>query len=92
MVIEIGAGLGTLTRELARKCGRLVAVEVDGRLLPGLKAEFGADPDVSLVHSDFLTLPLPTTAYKVFGNIPFGITADIVRRLVESPDPPIYTA
>ncbi len=88
LVIEIGAGLGTLTRELALRCGRLVAVEVDGRLLPGLRAEFGACAGVSLVHGDFLTFPLPAEAYKVFGNIPFSITADIVRRLVESPDPP----
>ncbi len=87
-VIEIGAGLGTLTRELARRCSRLVAVEVDGRLLRRLRAEFGADPGVSLVHCDFLRFPLPAEAYKVFGNIPFGRTADIVRRLVESPDRP----
>lgn len=87
-LIEIGAGFGTLTRELARRCSRLVAVEVDGRLLRRLRAEFGADPGVSLVHCDFLRFPLPAEAYKVFGNIPFGITADIVRRLVESPNPP----
>ena len=87
-VIEIGAGLGTLTRELACLCSRVVAVEVDVRLVQGLRAEFGVNAGVSLVHADFLTFPLPAEDYKVFGNIPFGRTAEIVRTLVESPNPP----
>ena len=88
LVVEIGPGRGALTRVLAKRCRRLVAVELDGRLLAGLRPVFQADPHVELVHGDFLSYDLPAGRYKAFGNIPYSRTAAVVRRLVNSEVPP----
>jgi 23S rRNA (adenine-N6)-dimethyltransferase len=80
-VVEIGPGLGALTRPLARRAGRVLAVEVDARLCRRLRAAFAGDPRVEVVHADFLAFALPRQPFKVFGNIPFAHTAEIVRRL-----------
>ena len=86
--MEIGPGRGVLTRELAQRCHRLVAVELDERLYTALKESLGDDRRIELVHGDFLSYPLPDTPYKVFGSIPYGRTAEIVRRVVGAPVPP----
>lgn len=71
-----------LTSELARRSGRVLAVEVDGALCGELRARFSDDPRVSVIHQDFLNYDLPTNQpFKVFGNIPFNRTAEIVRRV-----------
>jgi len=88
LVVEIGPGRGILTRELAERCSHLVAVELDHQLFAGLRKAFHDSPHIELVRGDFLHFTLPDTPYKVFGNIPFGQTAPIVRRLVEAPTPP----
>ena len=78
-----------LTTELATRCRRLIAVELDERLCVQLRERFGAQQHVSIVHADFLRYDLPTrTAFKVVGNIPYGLTAAIVRRLVDGVLPP----
>ena len=88
-VVEIGPGRGTLTRELARRCRRLLAVEIDERLYQGLRASFQEATHVVLVHDDFLRLPLPNVAYKVFANVPYNRTAAVVRCLVDADVPPV---
>jgi len=55
-VLEIGPGLGTLTAHLARRAGRVVAVELDDRLLPILHERFADQPPVTFVHGDILDL------------------------------------
>ena len=91
LVVEVGPGRGMLTQELARRCGRIVAVEVDAELVRDLRAMFYGDPHVVVEHEDFLRFDLPRTPYKVFGNIPFRQTAAIVRRLADAPPPPTDT-
>ena len=88
LVVEIGPGRGMLTRELARRCRRLVAVEIDERLVAELRAGFQDAPHVELVHGDFLRYRLPESPYKVYANVPFGRTADIIHRLVGASTPP----
>jgi 16S rRNA (adenine1518-N6/adenine1519-N6)-dimethyltransferase len=56
IVLEIGPGLGVLTRRLAQQAGRVVAVELDDRLIDLLRKEFAAQPHVSIVHGDILEL------------------------------------
>ena len=88
LVVEIGPGRGILTRELARRCREVVAVEFDGALSEALRTRFLSDNRVTIVSSDFLRFRLPDVPYKVLGNIPFNRTAAIVRRLVQADSPP----
>ena len=83
-VLEIGPGKGHITRQLLKRCGRLTAVELDKglyhKLLDSLVPSFNGR--FSLVHSDFLQWKLPfKEEYKVFSNIPFCITTQIMKKL-----------
>ena len=88
LVVEIGPGHGTLTRELLRRCDKLVTVEIDPILHRGLQESLGHRDDLSLVCWDFLQFELPSVQYKVVANIPFNKTAEIIRRLVSAQPPP----
>ena len=101
-VLEVGAGVGTLTVALAARAGRVIAVETDGQLLDVLRDVFGAAPTVELVHGDMLTLDpaallgvAPPGAapalwgprlehYLVVANLPYYITAAVIRHLLEA--------
>jgi 23S rRNA (adenine-N6)-dimethyltransferase len=87
-VVEIGSGLGALTRPLARRAARVLAVEIDAQLCARLRESFAREPRVLVVRADFLSFELPSRPFKVFANVPFAHTAAIVRRLTEaSPGP-----
>jgi 16S rRNA (adenine1518-N6/adenine1519-N6)-dimethyltransferase len=86
-VLEVGAGLGALTHRLAQTCLRVVAVEVDGRLLPLLQDALAHFPNVQVVHGDILALEpgdLVAPPYKVVGNLPYYITSAILRHFLEA--------
>ncbi|HLE06147.1 MAG TPA: 23S ribosomal RNA methyltransferase Erm [Candidatus Nanoarchaeia archaeon] len=82
VVVEAGPGRGIITSELVRKAGRVIAVEIDPGLVNYLKSIRA--PNLSVVNADFLKFKLPVTPFKFFGNIPFNITSDIVRKLIKS--------
>ena len=92
LVIEIGPGKGILTRELARRCRQVLAIEKDPRLARRLGRNLQAHDNVVIFEADAVELPLPLTPYKVFANIPFNSTAAIVRWLTEAPNPPDETS
>jgi hypothetical protein len=77
-----------LTRELAGRCGHLVAVEIDRELYHALCDESRNLPHVTLVSGDFLRFPLPESGYKVFASLPFNQTAAILRKLINAGVPP----
>jgi 16S rRNA (adenine1518-N6/adenine1519-N6)-dimethyltransferase len=86
-VLEIGPGLGTLTRELAARCRRVIAVEIDPLLVGILRSETLADAaNVELVHGDALALDLSALlregSWKVAANIPYYITTPLIERLL----------
>ncbi len=87
LVVEIGPGHGALTIPLARRAGRVIAVEIDTTLASKLRSK-KLGGRVEIVDGDFLTTPLPLNRYKVVGNVPFARTTDIVRRLAEASNPP----
>jgi len=87
-VIEIGAGRGHITRELAQICGRVSAYEID-RALAGRLYEMFHYSRIHILCRNFLTEPLPKdTPYKVFANIPFSRTTEIIRKLAAGAAPP----
>ena len=90
-VIEIGAGKGHITSKLLDRCGKLTAVEIDSRLHNNLKIKFESQINLDLICGDFLKYNLPKTPYKVFANIPFNQTTDIVRKLTSGKNPPQET-
>jgi 16S rRNA (adenine1518-N6/adenine1519-N6)-dimethyltransferase len=97
-VLEIGPGLGSLTRLLATACRRVVAVELDAALIPALQEMLAAYPNVQIVQGDILALdPVmlmredeARTApdYCVVANIPYYITSALIRHLLETRQPP----
>lgn len=89
LVYDIGAGCGIISEELVKRQARVIAIEQDNELFNRLKQKLGDSPLATLQHGDFLAEPLPSRArYKVFSNIPFVATADIVRKLLLSQNPP----
>ena len=87
-VIEIGPGKGNITRQLLRRCGSVSAVELDRGLFEKLSLKFENQANLRLFCGDFLQWRLPQTPYKVFANIPFCRTTEILRKLTKAPNPP----
>jgi 16S rRNA (adenine1518-N6/adenine1519-N6)-dimethyltransferase len=91
VVLEVGAGLGSLTQLLSERAGHVVAVELDDRLIPPLRSVLEGIPSVTLVHGDILALDptelidVPGNRYKVVANLPYYITAAVLRHLLEAP-------
>jgi 16S rRNA (adenine1518-N6/adenine1519-N6)-dimethyltransferase len=90
IVLEIGPGLGTLTRLLVEKAERVVAVEFDEALARKL-ATLVTAPNLEIVHQDILSFDLTSLppGYKVVANIPYYLTSNLIRTLSESANPPI---
>jgi len=94
-VLEIGAGLGNLTRHLATLTRQVVAVELDDRLIPALQQVLAPFKNVRLIQGDILSLspielfhPPLESSYQVVANIPYYITSALIRRLLEANPPP----
>lgn len=91
-VLEIGPGLGSLTRHLATFAREVVAVELDEKLIPVLQGALKPYANVRLIHGDILDfsphdLGLPPN-YIVAANIPYNLTSAIIRHLLESDPKP----
>jgi len=80
-VFEIGPGKGIITRELIRVAGYVISLELDDKLYGYLKKDLQDTYNSELIHGNILNYKLPNYPYKVFANIPFSITADIIRKL-----------
>jgi 16S rRNA (adenine1518-N6/adenine1519-N6)-dimethyltransferase len=89
-VLEIGPGLGDLTRQLVKRAGQVYAVELDDRLYDKLSSEMNR-PNLKIIHQDILKFDLTQLppAYKVVANIPYYLTSNLLRTLSESPNPPL---
>ena len=91
-VIEIGSGLGALTRRIRGIAGQVVAVEIDSRLVEILKTELSGENGLTITRANFLKLDLGEiiraypriSTWKVLGNLPYYITSAILMKLVES--------
>ena len=88
-ILEIGPGLGILTREMAGRAGRVIAVELDNRLAAILKQSLAPLTNVTIINADILhidpaTLPAGPNDYKVVANLPYYITSPVLRHLLEA--------
>lgn len=83
-VVEVGAGVGTLSLALAPLVDRLWAVEKDRRLVPLLREHVGGSDSVTVLHADFLQVELASLGSNlvVVGNLPYGITSETLLKLI----------
>ena len=99
LVIEIGPGLGVITSKAAAGCGKLVAIEIDKKLLPILAETVGWQPNVSIINEDVLEADLERIVeqervlldgsqaenVRLIGNLPYYITTPVLNKLMSLP-------
>lgn len=94
LVIEIGPGLGTLTEELLQKAGRVIAIELDNRMIKILSDRFIAYNNFQIINEDVLKVDLADLISKtkkefnlknakIVANLPYYITTPIIMKLLE---------
>ena len=98
LIIEIGAGLGVLSKEIANKAGRFAAIEIDRNLIPILEEVLKDYKNTKIINKDILKLDIKNdvicriinegegfvpTCIKVVGNLPYYITTPIMMKLLE---------
>ena len=89
IVMEVGPGLGVLTRELARQAGRVIAIELDGRLADILKQTLASFNNIAILNKDILDIDPQSLleeqkVYKVVANLPYYITSLVLRHFLEA--------
>ncbi|MCX7771533.1 MAG: 16S rRNA (adenine(1518)-N(6)/adenine(1519)-N(6))-dimethyltransferase RsmA [Clostridia bacterium] len=90
LVIEIGPGIGSMTVELAKSAGRVVAIEIDKHLIPAIQENLREYENFELVHADVMKVDLESLVknwqgpLKVISNLPYYITTPIIMMLLES--------
>jgi 23S rRNA (adenine-N6)-dimethyltransferase len=82
LVVDLGAGAGALTAPAARRGHRVLAVELDRAWVRVLRSRAPAWGDVTVVHGDARTVPLPPEPLYVVSSVPYGIGTELVRRLL----------
>lgn len=90
VVLEIGPGLGTLTKELAKRAKKVIAVEKDERMAVALKQDLKGFDNIEIVGGDILKInfQFSKNGYKLLANLPYYITAPVIRKFLESSNPP----
>jgi len=88
LVIEIGPGVGSMTVELAKRAGKVVAVEIDKRLIPALEDNLGEFSNVDIINKDIMDVNInefrgESGNVKVVANLPYYITTPIIMKLLE---------
>lgn len=87
-VLDIGAGSGVISSALASRCKKVIAFEIDQRMVNKLHENLARFDNVTVIEKDFLKTDLPSEPYKVFANIPFHLSSPILKKLTESPKRP----
>ena len=88
LVIEIGPGVGTLTAQMLNKAKRVVAIELDDRLIPVLQNELGSHEKFTLIHNDALRVDFSEIigdekSVKLVANLPYYVTTPIILKLLK---------
>lgn len=88
MVLEIGPGLGVLTRELCKAAGKVLTIEKDGKIIEILKETTKDFNNLEIINQSVLDYQIPKMPYKVVANLPYNITSPVLRKFLESPNKP----
>lgn len=97
LVVEIGPGIGSMTRELCARCGRVVAIEIDRHLMPALTENLKGFSNIEIINRDVLKVDFKKdildkhsggnsfmpSSIKVVANLPYYITTPIIMKLLE---------
>ena len=95
LVIEIGPGIGVITKEAAAKAGSVIAVEIDKNLIPILQESLADETNVKIINRDILKTDLTAVieeekknfpqmeSVRIIGNLPYYITTPIIMKLLE---------
>lgn len=93
-VIEIGAGIGTLTQEMAKNCKRVMAIEIDDKLIPVLDETLADFNNVKIIHNDVLKVDFNNLIQeeglghvKVAANLPYYVTTPIITKIFNEKPP-----
>lgn len=82
-VFEIGAGKGHFTLELAKRCNHVTSLEIDPKLCDITRNKLSNYSNYQIVNANILLFKFPNRkSYKIYGNIPYNISTDIVRKIV----------
>lgn len=92
VVLEIGPGLGVLTEDLVKEAKKVIAVELDRKIISFLRDRYKKVDNISIIEGDILrmhinALGLPKK-YKIVANLPYNITSKFIRRFLEADNPP----
>lgn len=92
VVLEIGPGMGALTKEIAPRAKKIIAVEKDRRIVPLLKENLSSLKNLKIIEEDILkikaeSLGLPKN-YKIIANLPYNISLFVIRKFLEGKNPP----
>lgn len=93
LILEVGAGTGIVTKEIAQQAGRVVAVEFDRDLIPLLKENLEKVKNVEIINADILDFNIKgcfqqfkdLEKFKIIGSIPYQITSPLIHKLIETP-------
>ncbi len=88
LVYDLGAGSGVISYALSPRCREVVAVEIEPSALAKLRENLQGIKNVRIVERDILDVDPPKEPYKIFSNIPFSLSAQIVRKFTETERPP----
>ena len=83
-VYDLGAGSGVIASVLARRCKQVVAVEHEPRALATLQRNLAGIENVTIVAQDMLAIEPPAVPYKIFANIPFSLSSQVVQKYTEA--------
>ncbi len=85
VVLEIGPGIGTLTKELAKKVKRVIAIEKDSKMIKILKETLRDLKNIEVIQEDILKYDFKfQVPYKIVANLPYYITSPVLRKFLES--------
>jgi len=91
IILEIGPGIGTITQELAKEAKKVITVEKDPKMVEILKEALKGFENIEVIQGDILKYQISKIKdkkYKIVANLPFYITAPVIRKFLESENPP----